>query len=75
MSGIVEVLLNEGYKISGLDIVDGVVMKCFIVVGVYIFIGYSVKNIVGVSVVVVFSVINEENFEVKVVKEVCIFVI
>ena len=27
MSGIAEVLLNEGYKISGSDIADGVVTK------------------------------------------------
>ncbi|MDQ6568379.1 MAG: Mur ligase domain-containing protein, partial [Haemophilus parahaemolyticus] len=65
MSGIAEVLLNEGYKISGSDIADGVVTKRLAAAGAHIFIGHSEKNIAGASVVVASSAINEENPEVK----------
>lgn len=69
MSGIAEVLLNEGYKISGSDIADGVVTKRLAAAGVHIFIGHSAENIAGASVVVASSAINEENPEVKAAKE------
>ncbi|EIJ68225.1 UDP-N-acetylmuramate--L-alanine ligase [Haemophilus parahaemolyticus] len=69
MSGIAEVLLNEGYKISGSDIADGVVTKRLTAAGAHIFIGHSAKNIAGASVVVASSAINEENPEVKAAKE------
>ena len=63
MSGIAEVLLNEGYKISGSDIADGVVTKRLAAAG------HSAENIAGASVVVASSAINEENPEVKAAKE------
>lgn len=69
MSGIAEVLLNEGYKISGSDITDGVVTKRLAAAGAHIFIGHSAENIAGASVVVASSAINEENPEVKAAKE------
>ncbi|OOR96008.1 UDP-N-acetylmuramate--L-alanine ligase [Haemophilus paraphrohaemolyticus] len=69
MSGIAEVLLNEGYKISGSDIADGVVTKRLAAAGAHIFIGHSAENISGASVVVASSAINEENPEVKAAKE------
>lgn len=69
MSGIAEVLLNEGYKISGSDIADGVVTKRLTAAGAHIFIGHSAENIAGASVVVASSAINEENPEVKAAKE------
>ena len=69
MSGIAEVLLNEGYKISGSDIADGVVTKRLVAAGAHIFIGHSAENIAGASVVVASSAINEENPEVKAAKE------
>ena len=69
MSGIAEVLLNEGYKISGSDIADGVGTKRLAAAGAHIFIGHSAENIAGASVVVASSAINEENPEVKAAKE------
>lgn len=65
MSGIAEVLLNEGYAISGSDIAQNAVTERLTEKGATIFIGHSEANIEGASVVVVSTAINRENPELK----------
>ena len=51
MSGIAEVLLNEGYKISGSDIAESAVTQRLAKAGAKVFIGHAAENIQGASVV------------------------
>lgn len=69
MSGIAEVLLNEGYQISGSDIAEGPVTKRLVEAGAKVFIGHQAENIIGASVVVASSAIDDTNPEVKAAKE------
>ena len=50
MSGIAEILLNEGYQISGSDIADGVVTQRLAHAGAKIYIGHAEEHIKGASV-------------------------
>lgn len=63
MGGIAEVLLNEGYKISGSDIGENQVVKRLKVLGADIFIGHQAENIQGASVIVVSTAIASDNPE------------
>ncbi|MEG9498665.1 UDP-N-acetylmuramate--L-alanine ligase [Mannheimia indoligenes] len=69
MSGIAEVLLNEGYQISGSDIADGVVTQRLSAAGAKVFIGHQAENISGASVVVVSTAIDETNPEIIAARE------
>ena len=68
MSGIAEVLLNEGYKISGSDIAESAVTQRLAKVGAKVFIGHAAENIQGASVVVASSAIDDSNPEVAAAK-------
>jgi len=63
MGGIAEVLLNEGYQISGSDIGENQVVKRLIGLGANITIGHASENITGASVIVVSTAINQDNPE------------
>ena len=63
MGGIAEVLLNEGYQISGSDISDNQVVQRLTSLGAKIFIGHHQNNVVGASVIVVSTAINSDNEE------------
>lgn len=65
MCGIAEVLLNEGYSISGSDIAKTKVTTRLESLGVDVFYGHQSENVHGASVVVVSSAINKENPEIK----------
>ncbi|NLS12295.1 UDP-N-acetylmuramate--L-alanine ligase [Vibrio sp. SM6] len=69
MSGIAEVLLNEGYQISGSDLAENAVTERLQEKGATIFVGHHASNIAKASVVVVSSAINEQNPEVKAARE------
>ncbi|MGF7452834.1 UDP-N-acetylmuramate--L-alanine ligase [Pasteurella bettyae] len=69
MSGIAEILLNEGYQISGSDISDGLVTQRLVQAGAKIFIGHQAENVNGASVVVVSSAIHQDNPELVAAKE------
>ncbi|MGX3066410.1 UDP-N-acetylmuramate--L-alanine ligase [Ursidibacter arcticus] len=69
MSGIAEVLLNEGYQISGSDIADGPVTQRLAKAGAKIFFGHYSENVCGASVVVISSAITDDNPEVVAAKE------
>ena len=64
MSGIAEILVNEGYDVSGSDIKETATVLKLKQKGVDIFIGHQSENIDGVSVVVVSSAINTRNPEI-----------
>lgn len=64
MSGIAEVLLNQGYKISGSDINLGPTVKRLKASGIEIFKGHAKENIQGADVVVKSSAVTLENPEI-----------
>jgi UDP-N-acetylmuramate--alanine ligase len=64
MSGIAEVLLNLGYKVSGSDLKSSAVTQRLAGLGASIFEGHCPENISGAEVVVTSSAIAEENPEV-----------
>src|SRR5712691_6056246 len=64
MSGIAEVLLNLGYKISGSDLRSSAVTQRLAALGVTVFEGHAAANIAGADVVVTSSAIPVDNPEV-----------
>jgi UDP-N-acetylmuramate--alanine ligase len=64
MSGIAEVLLNLGYKVSGSDFKSSAVTQRLAGLGAAIFEGHLAENISGAEVVVTSSAIARENPEV-----------
>lgn len=65
MSGIAEVLVNSGYRVSGSDINDGPVARRLRGAGVRVDIGHRVDNIRSSDVVVVSSAIDKSNPEIS----------
>jgi len=63
MCGIAEVLLNQGYKITGSDIKDSVVTERLVGMGAQVFIGHHERNILSADVVVYSSAVSHENPE------------
>jgi UDP-N-acetylmuramate--alanine ligase len=64
MSGIAEVLLNLGYRISGSDLKNSAVTLRLAALGAVIFEGHAAANIAGADVVVTSSAIPVDNPEV-----------
>ena len=64
MSGIAEVLLNLGYKISGSDLKNSAVTNRLAEMGATIFEGHAAENIAGAEVVVTSSAVVQQNAEV-----------
>lgn len=69
MSGIAEVLLNQGYEISGSDVKTSITTSRLANMGVKVFIGHDQANVAGVDVVVNSSAITHENPEVTAAKK------
>ena len=65
MCGIAEVLLNQGYEISGSDIKASVTTQRLEKMGATIFIGHRSSNVEGASVVVNSTAIDESNPEIS----------
>ncbi|MGB3611164.1 MAG: UDP-N-acetylmuramate--L-alanine ligase [Cellvibrio sp.] len=63
MSGIAEVLLNQGYEISGSDIRESSVTQNLVNKGARVFIGHSAENVAGADVVVNSSAVAASNPE------------
>jgi UDP-N-acetylmuramate--alanine ligase len=63
MSGIAEVLLNLGYKVSGSDLKSSAVTQRLAGLGAIVFEGHRAENIRGAEVVVTSSAIAAENLE------------
>jgi UDP-N-acetylmuramate--alanine ligase len=64
MSGIAEVLLNLGYKISGSDLRESAVLQRLAALGALTFAGHAATNVAGADVVVTSSAIPAGNPEV-----------
>jgi UDP-N-acetylmuramate--alanine ligase len=64
MSGVAEVLLNLGYKVSGSDLKGSSVTERLAGLGATVFEGHRGENIAGAEVVVTSSAISVENPEV-----------
>jgi UDP-N-acetylmuramate--alanine ligase len=64
MSGIAEVLLNLGYKVSGSDLKGSAVTQRLAGLGAAVFERHAAENINGAEVVVTSSAIAKENLEV-----------
>ncbi|MDX1799557.1 MAG: UDP-N-acetylmuramate--L-alanine ligase [Marinobacter sp.] len=64
MSGIAEVLKNQGYDVSGSDIKESPVTARLRKLGVVVMIGHQPENTATADVVVVSSAVNPENPEV-----------
>ena len=64
MCGIAEVLLNQGYEISGSDISANANVRRLTGAGAIVFIGHSEENIIDADVVVKSSAVTLENTEI-----------
>jgi UDP-N-acetylmuramate--alanine ligase len=72
MSGIAEVMLNQGYIISGSDICENIPINRLRNLGAKIFLNHSANYVDLADVVVVSSAISENNPELKAAHEKCI---
>ncbi len=64
MCGIAEVLLTDGYQVSGSDIAESANTKRLSKLGAKVIIGHKAENIAGVDVVVTSTAVSAENPEV-----------
>lgn len=64
MCGIAEVLHNEGYRVTGSDISENRAVQSLKQLGIQVFIGHHVTNIIGADVVVRSTAVTEDNPEV-----------
>ncbi|MFG1488207.1 UDP-N-acetylmuramate--L-alanine ligase [Oceanospirillum sp. HFRX-1_2] len=64
MCGIAEVLLNQGYSISGSDLKKSASVQRLLDLGAEVFIGHDESNVYGADVVVVSTAINTDNPEI-----------
>jgi UDP-N-acetylmuramate--alanine ligase len=64
MSGIAEVLLNLGYKVSGSDLKASDITRRLVRMGATIFEGHKAENLVQADVVVISSAVKKDNPEV-----------
>ena len=65
MSGIAEVLHNQGYEVSGSDMKDSANVQRLITKGITVNIGHSSDNVADAGVVVVSSAIDPANPEIE----------
>jgi UDP-N-acetylmuramate--alanine ligase len=64
MSGIAEVLRNQGYLISGSDLSDSATLRRLEGLGIKTFIGHAASHIVGADAVVTSTAVQQDNPEV-----------
>ena len=69
MSGIAEVLLNQGFKVSGSDLADNQVTSRLRKLGATIFQGHDVAQVEGANVLVVSSAVSADNPELCAARE------
>ena len=64
MSGIAEVLLNLGYRISGSDLAESVVTQRLAALGARISVGHDAANVAGADAIVTSTAVANNNPEV-----------
>jgi UDP-N-acetylmuramate--alanine ligase len=64
MSGIAEVLLNLGYRISGSDLKDSELTRRLVSMGATVRLGHKAENLAQADVVVISSAVRKDNPEV-----------
>jgi UDP-N-acetylmuramate--alanine ligase len=69
MSGIAEVLLNLGYRVSGSDLTESEATRRLASLGGTIFIGHRAPQVEGAQVVVISSAVASSNVEVVAARE------
>ena len=65
MSGIAELLLNLGYKVSGSDLKNTQIISRLKALGIPIQLGHDIDNIFNADIVVISSAIDLENIELR----------
>ena len=69
MSGIAEVLLTQGYQVSGSDVAETAVTRRLTALGARIAAGHAADNIAGADVVVVSAAVPVDNPEIAAARE------
>jgi UDP-N-acetylmuramate--alanine ligase len=69
MSGIAEVLLTQGYQVTGSDLSASAVTRRLAGLGARVYTGHSAANIAGADVVVVSAAVATDNAEVLAARE------
>src|SRR3989441_4516904 len=69
MSGIAEILLNLGYRVTGSDQKKGDAVERLAELGAKVFIGHQASHVEGAHVVVYSSAVSRDNVEVQAARE------
>lgn len=69
MSGIAEVLANQGFEISGSDLAESATTKRLAALGIRICIGHAAEHVATADAVVVSTAVREDNPEVVAARE------
>jgi UDP-N-acetylmuramate--alanine ligase len=69
MSGIAEVLANQGFEVSGSDLAESATTRRLTEHGVRVTIGHAAENVLGTDAVVVSTAVKEDNPEVVAARE------
>jgi UDP-N-acetylmuramate--alanine ligase len=69
MSGIAEVLLTQGYQVSGSDLTASAVTRRLANLGARVALGHAAENIAGADVVVVSAAVPADNAEIAAARE------
>jgi UDP-N-acetylmuramate--alanine ligase len=69
MSGIAEVLANQGFEISGSDLADGASTRRLAEMGIRVAIGHRRDNVANADAVVVSTAVKDDNPEVAAARE------
>ena len=64
MSGIAEVLLNQGFRISGSDLAESSATRRLVAMGAEVFTGHDARHIEGADVIVTSTAVKADNPEV-----------
>ena len=64
MSGIAEVLLNQGYQISGSDLAESSATRRLVAMGAEVFIGHDARHVQGADAIVTSTAVTADNPEV-----------
>ena len=71
MNGIAEVLVNQGFDVSGSDLMESRTTRHLRDLGARIFIGHAAEQVSGVDVLVVSTAVPDSNPEVQAAKDAC----